>query len=331
MSKEQSAIIKGFAILFVFIAHLGCIHGIQGLDNYIADSLEATSQQAVFFFLVVSGYGLYYVYHQGRMTWSYLFKRTLKLYLAYWLILLIFVFGIASWLYPERYHYPWHAVLLNFVGWRWDYCKFTWFLLPYILMCLSARWVIRVFDRIGIVFSLIGAIALYMAGSFLVSYYYDPWLRSHYMVYHLILWVRTLLGFTVGASMARRVFDGKSIVWSKLAGKNAVVALLLVLTIGVRGLMPSAALNPFHATLLIWLLLHFDGKGLIKKLVVELGDKCMILWLAQGFLGVYLFSEYLVQLRWPLLIYIVWVMVTYVVACLLKPVINSLAKALRLT
>lgn len=159
MSKEQSAIVKGFAILMMLLYHLSCIPKIQDLD--IFTSTLSSISHPILYFLVVSGYGLYCVYKQGRMTWSYLLKRSLKLYLAYWLVLLIFVFGIATWMYPDRFHYSPTGVVLNFLGWRWDYCKFTWFLLPYVLMCLSSKWVFRIIDRFGIVVSLIVAFALY--------------------------------------------------------------------------------------------------------------------------------------------------------------------------
>lgn len=57
----------------------------------------------------------------------------------------------------------------------------------------------------------------------------------------------------------------------------------------------------------------------------------MLMWFSQGFLAVYMFSEYIILLHYPLLIWFVWAVVCYIVACLLNPVVNSLAKALRLT
>ena len=91
------------------------------------------------------------------------------------------------------------------------------------------------------------------------------------------------------------------------------------------------SLHTFHVVLIIWMILHFDWKRPVKRVFVELGDKSMIMWFVQGFLAVYMFAEYMLQLRWPLLIWIVWTIICYVVACLLKPVINGLARLLRLS
>lgn len=330
MSREQSTIIKGIAILLMLIYHLGNIPGIQGLDNVFHSTLSASSHP-VNYFLIVSGYGLYYVFKQGRVSLKYLFKRTMKLYIAFWVVLLIFVFGIGSCLYPERFSLPWEMVLLNFVGWRWGYCIFTWFLLPYIFMSLSAKWVFQIIDSLGNVKSLLCGSVIYLLACFLISRYFDSWLQWHYEVYHVILWAQTLFGLTVGAVMARISLSGKSLLWKKLDGKNLLVLLLLIASFAIRGQIHTAALNPFHAALVIWLVLHLRFSGLPKNILVELGDKSMIMWFAQGFLGVVMFSEYILLLRFPLLIWVVWVIICYLVACLLKPVVNGITKVVKLT
>lgn len=329
MSREQSAIIKGVAIILMLIYHLGNIPGIQGLDNVFYGTLSHASHP-ISFFLIVSGYGLYCAYKQGRISWKYLVKRTLKLYLAFWLVLLIFVVGLASWLYPGRFELPWDKHILNFIGWRWDYCLFTWFLMPYILMTFSAKWVFRIIDYLGNAISLAGAMIIFLLTSFLISRYFESWLQWHYGVYHVILWAQTLFGLTVGAVMARLFLSGKSIIWNKLHGKNILIILLLIASFAFRGLIHTSVLNPFHATLVVWLIMHLDFTERPKLIMTELGDKSMIMWFAQGFLGAMMFSEYILQLRWPLLIWIVWVIICYFFACLLKPVINRLAVACKL-
>jgi len=330
MSREQSAIIKGIAILLMLIYHLNNIPGINGLDNEFYNTLS-TASHPITFFLIVSGYGLYYLYRQGKITWKYLFRRTLKLYLAFWLVLLFFVVGLASWLYPGRFSISWDKLFVNLIGWRWDYCIFTWFLLPYILMTFSAKWCFRIIDYLGNVVSLLVAMFIYLFTSFLISRYFDSWLQWHYEVYHVILWAQTLLGMTMGAVMARLVLAGKSIIWKKLYGRDYLIMLLLVLSFVLRGQIHISVLNSFHAALVVWLVLHMSFKGIPKKVLIELGDKSMIMWLSQGFLGAVLFSEYYLLLRWPLLIWVVWVIVCYSFSCLLKPVVNGITRVMKLS
>ena len=329
MSREQSAIIKGLAILLMLIYHLGNIKGISGLDNIFHATLSRSSFP-ISYFMIISGYGLYLSYGKGRLSWSYLFKRTLRLYIAYWLVLAIFVFGIGTIVYPGKFTFTVKSVLLNLTGWRWDYCNITWFLLPYILVSLSSKWVFPLFDRLGNVISLIVAAGLYVSSSFLISRYFDPWLNDHYAVYHVILWAQTLLTFTIGAVMAKLIVTGKKITWDKLQGCNALVILLIVAEFAIRGQFSTSALNPLHATLVTWLMLHLEFSPVPRKVLVELGNKSMIMWLAQGFIATVMFSEYFVLLRWPALILIVWVIICYLIACLLMPVVDAIARGAKL-
>jgi hypothetical protein len=52
MSREQSAIIKGIAILLMLIYHLDNIIGIQGLDNMF-DVNVITASHPISYFLIV--------------------------------------------------------------------------------------------------------------------------------------------------------------------------------------------------------------------------------------------------------------------------------------
>lgn len=330
MSKELSAIIKGIAILLMLIYHLSNIHGIQGLDNVFNYTLS-TASYPVCYFLIVSGYGLYYVYRQGRLSMKHLVKRSCKLYIAFWIVLLIFVVGLASLFYPGRFSLQWDDLIPNFLGWRWGYSHFTWFLLPYILMSFSAKWVFRAVDYLGNLISLLCSFFIYLVCGFLISRYFDSWLQWHMAVYHVVLWAQTLFTMTIGAVMARMVLSGKSLVWDRLNGKNLLVFLLLVLSFAIRGQVHTSVLNPFHATLVVWLVLHLRISGLPKIVLTELGNKSMLMWLAHGFLGVAMFTEYITLLRWPVLIWITWVVVSYLVACLLKPLADGVARAVKLS
>lgn len=326
MTKEQSSIIKGIAIILMLFYHLGCIEGIQGLNNIVLHTIS-TAAHPIDYFLIISGYGLYHAYKQNRITWSYLFKRTLRLYIAYWLVLLFFVFGIASIFYPERFSFTCDKTLMNLIGWHWDYCNFTWFFLPYIFMSFSAKWIFRLTDWMGTHWSIICGLITFLFTSFLISRFYNSWLHFHFIVYHIVLWAQTLFSLIIGATMAKLKLTGHKITWEKLYGHNIVILLLLMLLFTIRGQIHSFALNPFHASFVIWLVLHLNVMNNVAIIIlVELGKKSFLMWLTQGFIAVVMFSEYFVRLQWPLLILIVWTAVCYIISCLLLPLSNRLAQ-----
>lgn len=327
MSKEQSAVIKGVAILLMLLYHIGNLEGIQGLEGFIGRTISNASHP-VHYFLIVSGYGLYCAYSRGRINFQYLMKRIARLYLIYWLVLLIFVLGIGSFFYPGRFNTTPSILFLNMMGWHWDYCQYTWFLLPYILMMLSARGMFAIIDKLGPVVCLICGTIIYLATGWLISRYYDSWLQYHLFVYHIVLWASTLFSLILGALFAKLHLDGKSLTCSRLQGKNLIITILLLASYFIRGQIDTHALNLFYAILVIWLILHLDLSGITKHVLVEFGHKSMFIWFVQGFVAIVMFSEYFLLLKWPVLIWIVWTIVCYLIAVVLSPIEVGLSRLL---
>ena len=84
MSKEQSTIIKGVAILLMIFLHL-FNHDVTGdctpllyIGNTPFVTILTRACGPVPFFLIVSGYGLHYTYHHKGLTWNGQLRRILK-------------------------------------------------------------------------------------------------------------------------------------------------------------------------------------------------------------------------------------------------------------
>lgn len=330
MDREQSTIIKGFAILFMFMYHWTNIEGIPQIINTLERSISNASHP-ISYFLIVSGYGLYCRYNQGRMTWSYLIKRTLKLYLAFWLILLFFVGLVASVFYPERFSLSLQTIIANFSGWRWDYCHFTWFLLTYVLISLCSEWIFRIFDRISILATLLASMIVFLIMSWIISRYFDSWLQWNYWAYHPVLVLQNLFPFLIGAAAARLTLNGCNFKLTRLVGKNALIILLIVATILIRGQIHTSVINPFQAAFISWLVLHLSFSSKPKHIFMELGRMSMYMWFIQGFVAVEMFSEYFIQLKSQILILLVWIIVCFVISYPFSIVINRITKYFKLT
>ena len=331
MTRQQSAIIKGIAILLMMLYHLPCISTIPGIDDSVYPTL-ARACHPIQYFLMISGYGLYLAYKNGRITWSYLLKRSVRLYISFWLVLLVFVFGIGTLLYPERFPLSWDYALTNLVGLRWDYCQFTWVILPYILMTFCSPVLFLVMDRMGNTMSLISGILLYLITGWLISRHYNMLMNPPFLnLLHLItLTIMTFLSVILGAVMARIMLSGHKLRWAKLEGKNLLIILVLIVLFIVRCQIETSAVTFIFISLVVWLVLHLRLPQPVSRIFESLGDKSMMMWFLHGFLAVQMFSEYVALLRWPLVIWIVWVIICYGIACLLMPVSNRIAKSLRI-
>lgn len=329
MTKEQSAILKGIAILLMLVYHLKTIPGIEGMDGFVGQTLRQATYP-ISYFMYVTGYGLYIAHSQNRLTFKYLFKRSLKLYIALWMVLLIFVCGLGSWLYPGKFSLQPGTLVPCLLGWKWDYCVFLWFFLPYVLATFCTKGLYWLLDRLGIPVMLLFTMCMMFACSWLISRYLDSWLIWNTWAYIPVLTLQMLFAITVGASLAHLTLQGRSVTCNWLMGKNVLIILLLLVAVLIRGQITITVAKPFFAITVTWLVLHTNFAKPVKQVLMELGHKSMFMWLAQGFIAVEMFSEYFLKLHHPALIWLVWLAFTYVVASLLMPVHGWVTRQLRL-
>lgn len=329
MSRQHSAIIKGIAILLMLVYHFPHLVDPETYIPFFRGFLSNISHP-VEYFLIVSGYGLYYAYRHNRLNWTYLLKRTGRLYVSFWLVLAIFVFALGPWVAPGVFRYSFKAIVTNLIGWRWDYCQFTWFLFTYVLLSFGSKWIFRIIDRIGNIASVVLSLVVSLGATWLIGHYYSQFFSHYFLLYHLALALEMLLSFVIGAVMARLVLNGKDITWSRLRGKNALVVLLMLVVFALAGYRPIHSV-PLFVTIIVWLVMHIKPATISRHVLIPLGDKSMMMWFLHGYLGPLMFAQYYQPLHWHILIWLAWVIVTYCVACLLMPVSNRLSKMLRLT
>lgn len=181
MNKEQSVMLKGVAILMMLFLHL---FNHPQIDAMCTPLLYIGSTPLVYFlshaahpvaiFLIISGYGLHYIYTKGQITIKGQIKKLCKLYIFYWLTLLIFV-SIGHWIGKEGYPGDWETAVLNAIGLRSNYNTETWFLFPYALLSLSAFYLFKGMRKIGVPMSILTSGALYLASIYTISRYIAPY------------------------------------------------------------------------------------------------------------------------------------------------------------
>ena len=313
----------------MMLYHLPRIMGKGGLEPSVASFLGSISYP-IQYFLIVSGYGLYYAYKQNRLNWNYLFKRTTRLYISFWLSIAICVFAVGTWLRPGLFNLSPYRIVTNLIGWRWDFCQFTWFLFTYVLLTFCSKGIFKIIERLGNIASLVLTYVISIGMGWVISRYYDPFLRNNYPIYHIVLMLEMVSGFTAGAVMARIVLAGKRLTWSKLQGKNALVVLLIIIAFFLKGINNIIPVIPYFSAFIVWLIAHINPGVISKRIFVPLGNMSMMMWFLHGYIGPILFKDYYLMLKSPVLIWIVWVIISYCAARLLMPVSDYISKALGL-
>ena len=326
ISKDDSNAIKGIAILFMLFFHLFNRITDGVVDFWIQEQpltkFLSSATYPVPFFLMMSGYGFYYTYKNGNLTFASNIKRVIKLYLHYWVVMLIFVsigIFVAPWHYPGTFS----TFLSNVTGLHCTYNYETWFLLPYVVLSFFSPCIFKGMDRIGILLSLFLAFLVSFGARFCISRYVATGLISNTFVGFSLSTLGLLLDYVIGACMMicgnlTKNEQGRQLpIWLSL--------ILLVVLISLRCMirLPWSSLYTF---LLVSLFLNTRRIVWGNRFLAELGKKSMVMWMVHTYFSIYLFHDFIYGFKYPLIIYVVLVIVSYFTSSLLMKLTNPLVK-----
>lgn len=314
-SKADTQVVKGLAILFMLFAHL--FNRPQLMDMvtplvYVGEqpfvSLFIFALNPVHFFIFLSGYGL-------SLSNKNVGKRCLRLYFHYWLTLLIFVPLGHFWGNPQVYPGSVVSILTNIIAWNNSYNHETWFILPYALLVLTSPFIFRQADRRGYKLVLTITFGIYILIR-LASHWDAKWLDK----FHLLFWIDSyftlLLPFFLGATAAQRFsfsyFKEHMPLWGAIVG----LPLLMGAIILVRNTYQSI-FYPFYVTAFILLFVSARRPSSMDRILGALGRHSTSMWLIHTYFCYYLFQKIIYGFKYPLFIFMMLLIVSYVTAVLI--------------
>lgn len=320
MTKDDSQIIKGVAILMMIFLHLivaDCTNliyiGVEPLSSILK---QATNPVA--FFLIVGGYGLYKVWQRGdKHRWS----RLAKLLTHYWIITLIFV-AIGWFIFPDKYPGSAKALLSTFSLYESAYNGEMWFLLPYMVLSAIAPWLFKLFARFRPLTVIGVTLFIHLCTSFCISRYGQSFWFYNYWAYNPLLVFHLLFNFALGATAARcNFFESLSQRFSHLSSCK----IFLATVVGVICLVSISCVfkyNFFYAFLLICCIVLMPKNRFCSKFLCTMGNHSMNMWMVHTWFCTYLFHDFFYSLKYPLLIMAMVAIVSY----LSSLIINTMCK-----
>lgn len=334
-SKEQTAQLKGIAILFMIWLHLFNKMGNVNLcTNLLCIKGEPLAYlitaftSPVGFFLFLSGYGLYISYLNGKRN---NFLRIKKLYVHYWITLLIFVpigfFVVGAHKYPGTLI----NILSNVTAWNTTYDGEIWFLFPYILLAISAPLLFKLLDKIkSWQVIIITAIPFYI--SIFLIHSHSSYLFSHQLAYMPILYFDTLFSFILGALTAKlfKYNHYKEKFNSKRKNVFLIFSLLflLILMIFLRN-MHTAVFYPFYVTLFIVIFVLINKPKWLEVFLNEMGKRSTSMWFVHTYFCYYFFHNFIYGFKYPILIFLILLVCSYLTAIIVdwanKHIVSALA------
>lgn len=329
MDKKHTQIIKGIAILLMIYYHLfGDIDVVESCRNFIyikrtpLTYIICKFTYPVPFFLIVGGYGIYKVSEKGdKHRWS----RVLKLMIHYWITLAAFV-TIGHFIFPEKYPGSIMKVIENATGYAVTYNHVMWFMLPYIILSVSAPIMFKLVKRIRGRYVVLIALFIHLCTSYYISRYGSSFLFGNRWAYNPLLAFHLMFNFFLGAMAARGRFFER--VKEKFGGKKYTVILAIGGMLVLFLINCNFKYNLFYAFGFIMCLLLIPLPRIVNAVLVKLGDQSMNMWMIHGWFCYYLFQDFVYSFRYPVVIFMVLTVISYYISIILNYIAKPIERVL---
>lgn len=310
MTKDQTQIIKGIAILLMLFLHLFnqednaalCTDFIYPNDLPLCQILTRMANP-VPFFIILSGYGLYAASLKvDKNRW----KRIWNLLGHYWLILILVV-AIGHVLNPSSYPGSLLTFIKNLTAFHTTYNGEWWFLFPYLLLAISSPWIFKICNNFKWYYVLGFTYVLYLVSCYCISKYGDAYLYNNMAIYHPILYISLVFNFCLGAEACKND-------WLKPTNNKFIhyfAWALLLLICAIRCTMASGAFHNLFVYGFIWLFIQVKGYKPLQNCLAHIGKHSMNMWLVHSFFCYYFFHDWIYGFKYPILIYMILISVSY--------------------
>ncbi|WP_121610089.1 acyltransferase family protein [Mesobacillus foraminis] len=342
ISKGDTKILKGVAILFMLLLHLFGRKEVDGLYEVfpifngvpLVYYIGLFGDACVPIYCFASGYGLYITHNEKNLNILKNLMRIFKLLVNFWIVL--FIFLAVGFLAGKLEAFPggYGEFLLNFFLLSNSYNGAWWFLQTYIILVLLSSFLVKIVRKYNSTYLLLISSVIY-----LVSYVqrikqvidFGDSTVLNILVNAVVLVGTSLLPFIVGCFFAKEKLYSK--LYSKFRNTSFTNILCLIgifVLVIIHSLYESMIIAPFTAIAFICFFNFMDKSMLIQKLFAFLGDHSTNIWLTHMFFYMSIFPEITFAPRYPIIIF-AWLLIlclisSYIINSLYKPVIRMIDK-----
>ncbi|OAB25990.1 Surface polysaccharide O-acyltransferase, integral membrane enzyme [Flavobacterium fryxellicola] len=340
ISIPQSKIIKSVAILMMLCLHM-FNRGYEGLFTPIlfigkqplSYYISLFSDVCVPIFLFISGYGLYFNYQKNKDSMvKFNSMRLFKLYINYWIVVLLFGVLLGFLLGKEGYPGTFTKFVLNFLGLVSSYNGGWWFFFTYILLTVLAPLLFKVLEFCKTDLFLAFVLLFYFV-SFYFRIYNNELFTNPYLAWlfkQFYLFGTSLFPFIVGAMVLQKKWHSQfSNRFGILKYKTLFASLGIGALIVLHGFIPNLVIAPFLAIPFIFLWNQIHLSKYMEDFFLWLSDHATNIWLVHMFFYMIYFESYIYAPKHPILIFLnllFWsVMASYSINLIYYPILKLVA------
>ena len=317
---------KGVAILLMVWVHLGWQYPTLQHFLYIGDTpllaFLGGATNPVDFFLLLSGYGMHYIYKLGtgdKHKWS----RLGKLY-SHWIlcVLLFLCIGLVLDRYYTGERLDFMPAFLNLTAISPSWYHPGWFIVPFCLLSLSSPYIFKLIERFKTKWILLAAFLFGTVVLFMISRIGSSYIFKNLWMFIPLHYCELIPAFLFGAMMHRE--SGK---WRISLGKwQWTLWIVLMVVFLAKCVVTTAATGPIYPVIATILFLSAPRKACVDKTLSFLGRHSMNIWFIHYYICLYLFKEELYSVKYPLLAYVICVLVSLAFSYIVNMIIHIITK-----
>ncbi|CUO90067.1 MULTISPECIES: acyltransferase family protein [Clostridium] len=346
LTKNQIKITKGVAILFMLLLHLFCTKNYEGLyipilfigEVPLMYYLALFGDCCVAIYCFCSGYGLFISYKNNKE--KYLKNnliRIFKLYINYWIILLIFVVILGPLMgMGNSYPGSLKKFLLSFLAIEPAYNGAWWFLTTYIILVLISQFINKLVNKYNNITIVLLSLVFYFVA-------YIQRIRGIITLNNEILdWGISqiaLLGtsqfpFIVGAIFAKhKIYSKLFNMVNRVRYKNILCIFIIGLMLVAHGIVQSLFVAVFTGIVFICVFNLMDKPKWINSTLNYLGNHSTNMWLIHMFFYSIYFRQLIWSVKYSLFIYsllvVLCVVSSYIINLIYNPIIRAIDKKIK--
>ena len=320
ITVRQSNQLKSIAILMMLCLHLfnrdykGLFDPILFIANkplvyYISLFCDA----CVPIFAFVSGYGLYYKYLQNRTVFAMdNLIRLKKLYINYWIILLIFPVTIGLILQFPGYPGSWDKFVFNFLGVNTNYNGAWWFFTVYVFFLLTSRLWFSILDNFNAILVFIILIGIYFLAFYFRVYkaHLFESLFLNFLQSQLSNFFCTLFQFMLGAFALKYKWNNiVSSYFKNIQHKKILISVFILMLVIFHSIIPNFVVAPFTALGFIFVYCQMDISKKNQKIIDFFTPHSTNIWLIHMFIYLTFFRTFIYSFKYPVIIFFVLVLI----------------------
>ena len=302
MSKQETLILKGIALLMMIMVHIDIYDSAQIVEWGNLSLWKSLSSICfpVPFFLMLSGYGLRHVYENGDM---HHYGRIAKLFVHYWAVMFSFVIIGSIIIGTHKYPGDITTFINNITSFHTSYNYACWFLFPFAILSSSHPLIFKLFDKTGARFLLIACL-LYFVSGFIISHYHFIYKTAPHGLYNLIQVFYMLFSFAIGAALKKYAIIEKMKDWTSGKMNYKVMAFLVLVVMMILGeLLTTTAFHCFQS-LIVFLMIVILIQGRTCCILKHIGEHSMNIWMIHTYILCYIFHKELYNLHYSIIIYV---------------------------